>query len=163
MKKPLLILIAAMWLPGCQLTDTPIWLHSLASHSAPETALTHAEQTGATQNITVPAKVTSIYDNPTIDAEIAASVKDYRLLGYQTLSSVNVMPAVPKHYTQLHIEQGCGIRLLPGAASVATASFDNKQRQIIRHYIERYNQIILGFCENHAGKRLRLAYRRPSE
>lgn len=158
MKKYLLMLIVAMWLTGCQLTDTAIWLHSLTSHDVPETTLTHVKLHKTQKRVSDPVKVVLIYQFPDMDAEIAASVKDFRLLGYQTLTTAYVIPATPDHYTQQHIERGCGIRLLPGAASVKPDRFGSKQRQTIRDYIEHYNRIMLGYCENNAGKKLRPYY-----
>lgn len=162
MKKFLLILIGAILLSGCQLTDAPMWLNAAENHTVSTSQLTHSATSGAQKNPPIqPTKVTSLYQNPAVDAEIAASVKDFRLLGYQTQPSAYVTPAVPDHYTQMNIKQGCGIRLLPGAASTVSASFDDKQRQSIRHYIERYNRIMLRYCESNAGKSLRVAYRQP--
>lgn len=169
MKKSLLILTGTAMLSGCQLTDTPMWLTSAENETIaamqPSGQKTKLSATVRNNNASseLPTSVTSLYQSADIDAEIAAAVKDFRLLAYQSGENAFVTPAVPRHYTQLNIKQGCGIRLVPGAASPATASFDDKQRQSIRRYIERYNHIMLGYCENNAGQKLRVAYRPPGK
>jgi len=169
MKNALLILIGTVMLSACQLTDAPMWLTPAENQTVATTSpsaqgeatiATNQAINGANERA---ASVTSLYQNPAIDAEIAASVKDFRLLGYQSGSNDYVTPAVPRHYTQLNIKKGCGIRLVPGAARTVTASFDDKQRESIRRYIERYNHIMLGYCEDNAGKSLRAAYRHPGK
>lgn len=162
MKQFLSVIFAINLLTGCQLTDAPMWMQvseNATYFPSEQIASTHSANTHQPRQTQQPASVTALYQSPLVDAEIAAAVKDFRLLGYQHNSTTFVTPALPSHYTQSNIEQGCGIRIVPGAASSEAASFDDKQRLSIRDYIERYNRVMLRYCENNAGKSLRVAYR----
>ena len=121
-------------LSGCEITSESSWVSVDSTE----------------QNEQSPATVTSLYSTPAQDANIAAAVKDFRILAFANKSTT--APGIPSNYKLTQLEQRCGLRFLPGTGDVIDGSYDARQQQKIYDYAVRYNQVILAACEKYFGK-----------
>lgn len=123
-------------LSGCSLTD-----HSSSSNSSFSTASStnHTNSSGTT--------ISGLYQNAKEDAQIAISVKDFRLLTFKDTEAS--LPGVTDYFKISKLLARCGSRFLPGSGVLSESGFQNPQQKAMYQYAHHYNEIILKACRAH--------------